>query len=536
MSKLFKPALLFAAGAVFASASLAAPRYQASVIELEETITDQITADLDGDGRQDLLVAVWSDDRGRELLVFPQGANGHFSGKPAQRIEVKKDIVAFALADIREEAGEELILLTRSGAYSYSSRKEGYAGNLQKLFDFDFLATIPERKSFPFLGRAQDYNADGIADLLLPGRQQYSLFLGKGDGSFPSVVELPRPHRDPRRESDTDIRFDVSFAEGLSFSVNSPSPFAELLPKRSSNSPGDQGWDRFDENNSILEVEHWLAALNPVQLNRGPEFEFVYLDHPQGESDAGTDKLRFNALRLENGKAESEWQHELNATDEIVAADFNGDGLGDLLLLNSRGSDQTNVLFFANRAGKFNFAAPDQVMRFSGYQVQVSLRDLNRDQVPELIVSYYGLAAVEALRSGSMLRTTLIYAGNALSGNGNTGQADGEGGKGLPFSQRPTAKIEDKFSAENARGLVERLNFSADVDADGRNEMVGLDQAGALIARSIGPDLQPASEPVWRFVPLHLIQSVIPRNLNKDGASDFLLRHQNSVTVLVSQP
>lgn len=535
MSKLPKPAfalgtgLLF--GLLFASASQGEPRYQASVVEVEEAITDQNMADLNGDGLEDLLIAVWSDERGRELLVVPQNANGHFPGKPSQRIEIKKDIVALALADLRDEPGEELIFLTRSAAYSYSSRKEGYTGNLERLFDFEFVATVPERKSLPFLGKLQDYNADGFADLLLPGRDRYSLFFGKGQGSFAPGVKLPEPHRDPLRESGNDIRFDVSFAEGLSFSVDSPSPFSLMIPERTRGGQAGEGWDRFGQNRSILEVEAWLAAVKSVQLDDSPGSEFVYLDHPEGESEQASEALRFNAVFRPADEAddESRWHQELNASGEILLKDFNGDGLDDVILLGSRGSDQASLVFFANRGGKYDFAAPDQVMRFSGYEMEAELQDLNQDNRPELIVSYYGIAAVEALRSGSMLRTTLIYPANG-------GKADGEGGKSLIFAQRPTVKLEDRFSAENARGLVERLDFSADIDGDGRKEMTGLDEAGALTARTVGPDLQPASEPVWRFVPLHLIQSITSAQLNNDGASDFLLRHQDSVTVLVSQP
>lgn len=527
---LFSTISLLTISALLSCVSQAAPDYQASVIEVEATITDQHFADLDGDGMEDLVIATWSMERGRELLVYVQGANGHFPGKPSQRIEIKKDIVAFAMADLREEPGTELILFSRGAAYSYSSRKEGYAGNLKKLFDWELVATVPERKSLPFFGKLQDYNEDGHVDLLLPGRERYALGFGDGQGGFQSPIELPRPHRDLRRNTDKDIRFDVSFAEGLTFTLNSPSPFDDLLPRRESAQAAAESWDRYGRNGSILDIEHWLASVRPARINDDPVSDFVYLDDPEhGEGSEGA--VRFNAIFQlgEGAKRSPDWQGQFESAGEVLLDDFNGDGLDDVILLNARGSDQTNLLFFANRGGRYEFDTPDQVIRFAGYEVEVALHDLDGDEIPELIVSYYGLAAVEALRSGSMLRTTLIYKGRGAT----TG---GEGGVKLWFAQRPSAKLEDRFSADNVRGLVERLNFSVDLDGDSRKDVIALDETGTLVAKSVGKDLQIASEPFWRFVPLHFIQEVIPAQLNRDAVADFLLRHQYSVTVLVSRP
>lgn len=521
--------LLCGATVLFCSTLLGAPQYISSVIEAPEEIHGQAYADLNGDDLRDLLLSVWSEQRGRELLVYLQGSDGQFPGKPSQRIEIKKDIIAYGLAELREEPGEELLFLTRNSAYSYSSRKEGYAGNLEQLFEWELLTTVPERKSLAFIGRLEDYNNDGHADALLPGRERYALFYGDGNGGFGPAVELPVAHSDPERSRSNNAGFRVSQEDGLTFSVESPSAFAGLFPERSE----PDGGNRFDEGQSIMDVERWLANVRSARINEDTLSDFVYLDHPEKNKDKSAEdqSQRFNVVYQSaegvNSSA-ADWRQALKSSEEILVVDFNGDGLDDVLALESKGNKQTNVAFFANRTGNYNFQSPDQVLRFSGYEVEAQLLDLNGDDYPELIISHYSLAAVDALRSASMLRSTLIYAGNPAASEQNS--------EGLAFARRPTTKMDDKFSAASVKGLTERPHFSADLTGDGRSELLALDDNGALVARMIAQNLQIDAEPFWRFVPLHLIQSVMPEMLNDDKVTDFVLLHQNAVSVLVSRP
>lgn len=532
MNRNWVPALAFCTAVCFSSAPTAAPRYVSSVIEPEADIYNFNRGDLNGDGLGDLLLATWSEQRGRELLVYLQEAGGQFPGKPSQRIDIKKDIIAYGLADLRQEAGEELLFFTRSGVYSYSSRKESYADNLRKLFDWELLVTVPQKKSLPFVGRLQDYNLDGHEDLLLPGQERYGLFYGGNKAGFRDPALFPEPHRDPRQNAGNNVGFNISQETGLTFTVDRASVFDGLFSEPSSDNPDQSGWDRFGLGGSILDVESWLASVHPARMNGDELADFVFLDH--SEDNPGQEVLRFNVLyQTPQGvnSSEPDWRQQLGPSDYIAVNDVNGDGLDDVVAVESKGSDEYSLVFFLNRNGKFNFSKVDQAMRFSGYEVEAELHDLNGDNSPELIVSYYGLAAVDALRSGSMLRTTLIYSGmplNDIAGTESPGDA-------LIFARRPSEKMEDKFSASSVKGLTERLHFSADLNGDGRKEVVGLDDKGALVARSISNDLQIDDEPLWRFVPLHLIQSVVPEILNGDGSTDFLIQHQNAVTLLVSR-
>ncbi|MEX1032096.1 MAG: VCBS repeat-containing protein [Cellvibrionaceae bacterium] len=525
------PAAALVCGATFAcSTALAAPAYVSSVIEPEAEIRGQHHAELNGDGLQDLLLSVWSEQRGRELLVYLQGSNGQFPGKPSQRIEIKSDIVAYGLADLRDEAGEELIFLTRSAAYSYSTRKDSYTGNLEKLVDWAMLATVPEKQSIDFAGRFEDYNGDGFIDILLPGPEHYAVFYGDEQGDFGSATALPKPYHDLQLSARSNTGFNFTNEAGLRFVIETPSAFEGLFPEPDEHREEEgSAYSRFTDTGRILDVEQWLASVTAARINADNLPDFIFLDHAEGKTGGKEDARRFNVL-YQNAKGkvgpEIDWQSTLAASGQILVADYNADGLDDVLVVEPNGSDQTNLRFFTNRGGEFNFQQANQVLRFSGYEVEAQFQDLTGDGVPELIVSHYSLAAVDALRSGSMLRTTLIYASNPEASEGG----------GAVFSQRPSTKVEDKFSASSVKGLAERMHFSADVTGDGRKEALALDGDGALVAKSIADNLQIGTEPAWRFVPLQLIQTVLPANLNNDSSTDFLLRHQKALTVLVSQP
>lgn len=499
------------------TAAQATPSYIASVIEPREEIQGSLMADFTGDGRKDLLLSVWSEGRGRELLLYEQDENGQFPGSPSRRVELKNDIVAFAVGDIRDEPGEELLFLTRNAIYSYSTRKEGYANNLKKLADWKLLTTVPQLRSIASLGRLADYNQDGHPDLLLPGRGTWGLMYGSAEG-FGAVNWLPAPHQNPLT-AQQDSRLRLSMEQGLRLVVDNPSPFSKLFPAQQKPSEFERrSLGRFGSRSYIMDVERWLPALQAVRIASDDKPDFVFLDHPDDEELVDAAR-RINLLR-QNALAERAWEALLPLTGEVYVRDFDGDGLDDLLILDHQGSKDSRLSLFRNQGGEFDFSRADQVLRFSGYEVEVLLEDLNGDGRPELIVSYYGLGGIDSLRKGSMQRTTLIFP-----------PAEGD----LIFARRPASRHDERFSAEGVKGLAERPHFSADVSGNGRKDWVAVDEQGALIARAIDENLQVASTPFWRFVPVYLIGSIVPGQFSEGASSDFLLLHQNAVTVLVSR-
>ena len=521
----------------------AAVHYQASVIELEQEPRNQHFADVNGDQRADLLVSTWNAESGRELLLFLQNDDGHFNGSPNQRIDVKKDIVAYTTADVRSEPGDELLFFTRNAVYSYSTTKEGYGGNLVQLLSLDFINTVPDKTSVIFVEPPKDLNGDGLVDLLLPGKEHFSLFAGeksaeRADIKFSLVGNFPEPFRNPEKQRGQN-QVNFNYEDGLTIAINVPSAFDGLILQ-----PFEEENETLTERRrgrrarSILDVDRWLTPIVPATLNRDESSDFVFVDDVANlNNDKSGDKknrrrlnvlyAHFNVNPQKNRQPESEdtikidWQAELDIKTELRLTDLDGDGLTDIYIIDRHGTNDATLSFYVNRDGRYDFENSQQVMRFSGIDVDLDVVDIDSDAKPELIVGYYTISAVDALRNGNMVRTTLLY---------DNGTESGE-----LFSRRPQSKREDKFSATAFRGITQRINFNADVDGDGIKEAVAMDNDGALTASGIS-NLVIDSEPSWRFVPLHVIQQFELVDLNADKSTDFLLSHQKGLTILVSQP
>lgn len=496
-----------------------APSYVSSVIEPREEIHGSVMADFNGDNRQDLLLSVWSEEGGRELLLYMQDENGQFPGSPSQRVEVKSDIVAFAVADLRDEPGEELLFLTRSAVYSYSTRKSGYADNLQKLADWELLNTVPKVRSLDSLGRLADYNNDGHPDLLLPGRESYGLFYGSADG-FAPVQTLPAPYQATDYLDQQDARVSLSLENGLRLVVESPSAFTGLFPSKQELSTFERrSLGRYGSRDYIMDVERRLPGVQTAQISAAEPVDFVFLDHAPPKKPEDEPLRRLNVV-YQGAVSKRSWEGQIPSSGQIFIRDMDGDGKDDALILENQGSKDSRLLLFLNRDGDFNFSTPGQVLRFSGYEVEVELQDLNGDGRSELIVSYYSLGSVDSLRNGAMQRSTLIYP-----------PAEGD----LIFARRPATRIDERFSADGVKGLAERPHFSADVSGDGHKDWLAVDEQGALVAKAIDKNLQVTTEPFWRFVPVYLVHSVLPGKFGDGAGADFLLLHQNAVTLLVSR-
>jgi hypothetical protein len=491
------------------------PGFTASEIPLEAELQGLWTGDFDGNAARDVMVAVWSEQRGRELLIYLQASDAKFPAQPSRRIEVKSDIVAVALADTRPAPGDELIFLTRSAGYSFSPLQEQYAGNLNHLFDWELLLAVPQRKELRSLGRLVDIDGDGHGDLLLPGRAQYGLFRAGGDDSFAFMTYLPRGHGLPRPVERESGSLQVSSGQGLQFDVSRPSPFSGLVAPPSDST-----------DSAILDIARWLPAVSAARVNDDARLDLVYLD----DVETGSSKGRLNVL-LQNADGSfadvPDRRAEFDSKGSLTLVDFDGDGLADVMSEQQDGTDETTLRFFRNRDGHFSLQTPDYVMKFSGYDVSAELVDVNADGRPELIVSYYAISVADALRDGSVVRSTLIYRGSTAPDPTDTTS---------PFGRRPDARLEERFSAATFKGLTQRVSFASDVDGDGQRDVLAIDHNGALIARSVDAAFRVESHPFWRFVPLHLIQGIHAVDLNGDAPTDFVLEHQHSMTLLVSQP
>ena len=473
--------------------------------------------DLDGNGTKDIVVSHYDPDIGRELHIYHQQADGHFDASP-QRVEIKTEIIAVGFADLRTEPGAELVLYANNGVFSLSSAIEGYVDNLKLLAEWDLIATIPEQRRVQFANLTMDVNRDGQIDLVLPGADGFGLFLGRGDERFEQVITLPTLNQDitpiqrTRTNADVGADIEINAEQGvlIEVSLEVPTPFEGFV----------EVWEhQATLEKPLLESENWIPAVTLLHLNQDQLLDLIYVN-------AGKDGLGQVNIHLQNPQTLfrplADWNGVLDSQAELKLIDMNEDDMTDLLSLSGEG-DNWEVRFYLNQGGSFNFAAPDQVMRLSGYEMDLEVINLEPGETV-LSVSYYTVPVVDAIRNASIERTQLIYS--------RLREPDADG----VFERRPDSRLLERFSAGNVRGLSEQMALQYDLNGDGRNDALYVTANGTLAAKAIKPDLQIASDPFWEYVSPRTVFEFEVMQLNNDDLPDLLLRHGNTTSLLVARP
>jgi len=489
--------------------------YAASEIALGEWPDDVLREDMDGDGRLDLVVPHWSADAGRELLVYLQDASGRFPPEPSRHVEIKPEIIAIALADLRTAPGKELLLFSGTGVFSLSSAIPSYTDNLRHLFDWNLVASVPDRRRVLYFPALPDMDGDGYVDLLLPGRDGYGYFRGGADEqftlahAFSTVNQELDPSEVPLGSARLDTSIAINEREGIVLNVRAlgTTAFQDFL----------SSWQA-SEQTTLLEAQHWLPSAVAGNMNGDTAQDIVFLN-------IGNDlygQINILTQHDDGGFAEvPDWRGPIDTRGDIRLLDVNGDGLLDVLrILDS--SNEWTVQFFVNKGGEFALGQPDQVMRFSGYDLTLSVTDIAGDGRPQLSVSYYTIPVVNAVRTASIVRSQLLYASSSEPGE--------------VFTTRPDFKLDENFSADAVRGLSSQIHLQTDLDGDGRRDAIALGPDGAVAARAISPSLQFAATPFWQHVPSRSVLRFDVQDMNGDGIADLLLYHSSAMTLLVSTP
>lgn len=505
-------AVLFATAAGICGAT-AAQNYTAFELQREEDWDDLIAEDVNGDGLADLLYAEFRPGIGRELVVHHQLPSGGFESEPA-RVEIKSEIIAIGFADLRPEPGKELLLYAGDGVYSLASGTPGYAGNIRQLFAWELIAALPDREDVQFVRDIADLDGDGNVDLLVPGSDGYGYFRGLGEERFELAAVIRTDNPDVpaavRDNFETNLAAQVSIdaEQGivLEFRAETPTRFGDFIEE----------WDGLPRR-ALFQAERWMPGVLVAPLDGDSLPDLLYVN--QGIDGLG--QLNIHYQQTGNKFHErADWTGPLDANGDWQLAHLDGDGRIDLLQLLEQG-DGWDARLYLNEDGKFNLSRPVQVMRFGGYDLRVEAVPLHGE--PALAVTYYAVPALEAIRNTGVQRVTMLY--------GTDGAEAGQ-----LFARRPAMRLEETFSVDNVRGLVEPINLGHDLDGDGRSDALYVTDRGTLAARRVNDRLQIESEDFWEYISPRSVFGLEVERLNGDSIPDLILRHGAATTVLVSAP
>jgi hypothetical protein len=511
--------------------ALAAPQFVASEIPRSNLDARMYKADMNGDGKSDLLLAHWSEEQGRELHIYLQQPDGRFPALPSRTVEVRPEIIGFGTAELRSEPGTELVFLGSDAVYSFSSAIDSYSGNLKKLVDWPSIASTPERKEIAYLGTLPDLDKDGHADLLLADEEGFGYFRGRGDESFTFVSKF------------TTVSGDLVSAERRNrtgpYGVNAQAGEAgeiEISVIRATSSEFQVFLSEWRPEVALgadlLREEKWIPALGFGAVNGDTLTDLMFIadndDEVEGESNKEQRQISVLLQSAAEGFAtQADWQASIDNRSLWRLVEFTGDELADLVRTTGEGTE-SSAYFYRNTGGTFALERPDQVLRFSGLEAILDFSDLDDDGKPELGISYISTPVLDAIRNTTIQRSRLIFANISMP------QAASGEEPGLLFSRRPDYRYDESISAENILGLTSFGNLQVDLDGDGRKDYLQIAGDGTLTARTINPDLQIAAEAFWQYVPNHIAVEFTTEELNADTRPDIILQHSQHFTVLVS--
>ncbi len=500
-------------------------------VDTSHTTHDPIVVDVNGDGLKDLVLPQYFPSTGRELHIYLQEANEKLANSPL-KIEIKSETIGFAMADVREAPGTEIIWLTADAVYSYSANEQGYVGNLEHLADWELFIRHPDAKELLYL-EAVDMNNDGFGDLVLPGPHRFGLFFNNAANGLDfrgsinteymeSKIEAKEvdswAHRS--RGAQTTSLLEVNNAGELSLkNIEVYNSYSQLLFREI---------DLSDHSTRSISFNYWL----PNAITRDIDGDgLLDLLVKRSAFDLGTSSLNGNTIDesppdgftayVEDSLNSPVVIHHIPLFGRQVYSldDIDGDGDLDVVCIES-GITSSTVYLFVNDKNQFNKMEPAQVLRVNGVIMAVEFEAISRGSPPHMLINTVTTPLRKILSELELHRNMLLFSPSM-------------DGKGI-FDQKPSITSTHSINLDSLRNLMP-TTVSIDLDVDGVSDILECKSDGTIQARRITDSSEIESTPYWQFTPEYTVFSVQSDDIDSDQLPDLILNHSSAVTILVSR-
>ena len=495
--------------------------YLDASLDLDGELLSWRFLDLEDDGSRELLLAIRTADGERELRVHRFGEAG-LRREAETTVRILPDVLAWGVADVREEPGRELLFLGRSGAWSYSLALPGYRDNVQRLAPEELIYDMPDPRELPFWAyvfRGPASPGPGRDLVLLPGRDRLSVWgppAGGTAGTPGAYVLRAALPTTPGDASTDDLGADgANRGGGPRVGVDAASPF---LPEAS------------DGGSSLLQDAHGIAAPALLDVDGDGHADLV---------EAGQESLKLYLGSREGPPSEptrvEALPDVLRDTKErevsLRLRDVDGDGRLDVVALVADAADgfenrPFRVLVYRGRERRLLGDEPDQVLRFEAGDLEVEVVDVDSDGRMDLTVEKLVLPSLVGAVTGiEFTFSLLVFPGEARG-----------------FARRPVFSHEELFDEETAIDLAASRRWVLDCNGDGTADLVEIDLNGDITIRRVLREenrlrgsrwtLDPA--PWKRFGVEGSIDSLTVDDFNGDGLGDVVSAAGDRLVVLLS--
>jgi hypothetical protein len=515
---------LGAAIAACAAAPVAAQQvgHARTVIALNEEVLELRFADADLDGMLDAWIAVREASGGRALLLYRQRDGRVFPSQPDERIAVRKPVVAWCVGKFTAGTAQaEVLFLVRDGAYLRSAD-----GSVKRVAPGRMLLDMPAEDSLPYWPYCGDADGDGLDEILLVEEDGFRVFSTAGVLRGEVLLDS------------TDERSPAAERAFFSGNVRASLSSQELS-------------DLFVPDDDVAVIEAPPALFTSVRIpapawadaNGDGRDDLTYLRggillvHLQG-ADGSFPAEPSVGLDLKAGDAEDD--------DLLQWTDLDGDAAADLLQVRDGGSSgasfssdwQVRVWSDPLRGATLPEAvegaapppawlrrpgAPTGFVKLATARVGVYLLDMDGDGRKDLGISGWDLDVSLLGDAGSQLvHTTSGYL------------AQPEGG----FAARPAFAEVREYDLSDLDSFHDVPAFSADLDGDGRADLIESSGAGNVEVRPIvarSGSWAPAAEAAFRVPVDALAARMIMLDLNGDRVDDFAVSRLGQIEVYLSQ-